>query len=143
LTLRRVSETPVARAPDRDGTTITTIALEAALAKKALEPTLLDVRGLCSYTDFILLASARSDRQVTAIADNIRTQLKQLGYRPLGSEGEDSGHWALLDYGDAVIHIFHHPAREFYDLESLWADARRIALDIPDEARIRPDQPVY
>src|SRR4029453_9069076 len=91
-------------------------ALEAALEKKALEPVLLDVRELCSYTEYILLVSGRSDRQVDAIADAISLKLRRTGSRPLGVEGTTSGQWALLDFGDVVVHVFHHPAREHYAL---------------------------
>jgi ribosome-associated protein len=139
LSLRRDDDVAV-RAQRGDGDVIVAVALAAALEKKALEPVVLDVRGLCSYTDTILLTSARSDRQVAAIAENIRTRLKRLGHTPLGAEGEAGGQWALLDFGDAVVHVFHHPAREFYDLESLWADAKRVPIDVPSEARIRPDE---
>ncbi len=112
------------------------LALEAALDKKALEPVLLDVHELCSYTAYLLLISGRSDRQVDAIADGIREQMaKNHNLRPLGVEGTGSGQWALLDYGDIVVHVFYHPAREYYDLEGLWSDAPRVPIDVPDEAR--------
>ena len=114
-------------------------ALAAALAKKALEPVMLDVRELCSYADYILLVSGRSDRQVDAITDGVADAMKQLGVRALGVEGSDSGQWALLDYGDVVIHVFHHPIRRHYDLEGLWIDAVHVDIDVPDEARAGPD----
>jgi ribosome-associated protein len=119
------------------------LALQAALDRKALEPVLLDVGALCSYADYILIVSARSDRQVGAIFDAVHSALKQAGHRCLGSEGKDSGQWALLDYGEVIVHIFHHPTREFYDLESLWVDAEHVDIDVPDEARVRPDEPIY
>lgn len=114
-------------------------ALEAALDKKALEPVLLDVDKLCSYTEYILVVSGRSDRQVDAIADAVSARLKQLGRRALGVEGVRSGQWALLDFGEVVVHVFHHPTRLRYDLESLWVDAPRVQLDIPEEARAAVD----
>jgi ribosome-associated protein len=114
-------------------------ALDAALEKKALEPVLLDVRALCSYTEYILLVSGRSDRQVDAIADAISLRLRRTGSRPIGVEGTTSGQWALLDFGDVVVHVFHHPVREHYDLESLWSDAPRVEIEVPAEARISPD----
>lgn len=114
-------------------------ALDAALDKKALEPVLLDVDKLCSYTEYILVVSGRSDRQVDAIADAVSARLKQHGRRALGVEGVRSGQWALLDFGEVVVHVFHHPTRLRYDLESLWVDAPRIKLDIPDEARAAVD----
>jgi len=142
ISLRRDSDAqPLERT--RLGREIADLALTAALDKKALEPVLLDVSELCSYADFILVVSARSDRQVGAIADSILGTLKRHGHRPLGQEGQDSGQWALIDYGEVIVHVFYHPTREHYDLESLWIDAQRVDIEVPDEARIRPDEPVY
>ena len=118
---------------------LATRALDAALDKKALEPVLLDVDELCSYTERILLLSGRSDRQVDAIADGVKAALREKGYTAMGVEGKANGQWALLDYGDLIVHIFHHPIREHYDLESLWNEARRIEIDVPDEARVSAD----
>ena len=111
-------------------------ALAIALDKKALEPVLLDVRELCSFTNYQLVVSGRSDRQVDAIADGISAALKPEGLRPIGAEGARTGQWSLLDYGDFVVHVFLHSAREHYDLEGLWNDAPRIPLDVPPDARI-------
>lgn len=115
-------------------------ALALALEKKALEPVLLDVRGLCSYTNYQLVVSGRSDRQVEAIAEAIVVGLKAEDIRPLGTEGKRSGQWALLDFGDFVVHVFHHPLREHYDLEGLWVDAPRVAIEVPADARVAIDQ---
>ncbi len=115
-------------------------ALAAALDKKALEPILLDVRELCSYCNYQLVVSGRSDRQVDAISEGIQVGLKADDIRPLSAEGLRSGQWALLDYGDFVVHVFHHPLREHYDLEGLWNDAPRVAIDVPADARIRIDE---
>jgi ribosome-associated protein len=111
-------------------------ALAAAFTKNALAPVLLDVSNLSSYTDFILILSARSIRQVEAISEAIQLELKGMSFDPLGIEGVRGGQWMLLDYGDVVIHVFYHPAREYYDLEGLWADAPRIELDVPAELRV-------
>jgi ribosome-associated protein len=111
-------------------------ALTLALDKKALEPILLDVSQLCSFCNYQLVISGRSDRQVDAIADAIEAGLKQEGMRPISTEGARSGQWALLDYGDFVVHVFVHSAREHYDLEGLWNDAPRIPLDVPADARV-------
>ncbi len=113
--------------------------LEAALDKKALEPVLLEVGELCSYADFVLMLSGRSDRQVDAIADAVLGAMKEGGHRPLGVEGMGSGQWVLVDFGDVVVHIFQHSLRQHYDLESLWIDAPRIELDLPDDAHIQVD----
>jgi ribosome-associated protein len=111
-------------------------ALAFALDKKALEPVLLDVRELCSFCNYQLVISGRSDRQVDAIADGITSGFKLEGTRPLGAEGTRSGQWSLLDYGDFVVHVFVHSAREHYDLEGLWNDAPRIPLDLPADAQL-------
>jgi ribosome-associated protein len=115
-------------------------ALALALDKKALEPVLLDVGELCSFCNYQLVVSGRSDRQVDAIADGISAGLKAEGLRPLGAEGARTGQWSLLDYGDFVVHVFLHSAREHYDLEGLWNDAPRIPIDIPAESRLPPDE---
>lgn len=127
---------PTARVDALEGARV---ALEAALDKKALEPVVLDVRALCSYTEYILMVSGRSDRQVDAIADSVTQALRALGRRPLGVEGVTSGQWALLDFGDLVVHVFLHPVRLHYDLESLWHEAPRVPIDVPEEARATPD----
>lgn len=114
------------------------MATQAALDKKALEPTLIDVTEQSSYTDFILLVSGRSDRHVQAVAEAVLQAMRLgCGKLPLGVEGEQEGHWALLDFGDLVVHVFHHPLREFYDLEGMWIEAPRVPLDVPPESRIQ------
>jgi len=125
--------------PTLDALTTAKRAVDAALAKKALEPILLDVRQHCSYADYILLLSGRSSRQVDAIAEGIRIDLRNSGRTPLGAEGARCGQWGLLDYGDVVIHVFHHPIRDHYNLESLWTDAPRVEIDIPEAARVTTD----
>ncbi len=102
--------------------------VEAALGRKALELVVLDVRGLTSVADTFIICSGRSNRQVTAIAGHIKNDLKKHGIRPLSIEGMKEGHWVLLDYGHIVIHVFHEPVRDFYDLEGLWVDAKRISF---------------
>jgi len=111
-------------------------ALALALDKKALEPVLLDVRELCSFCNYQLVISGRSDRQVDAIADGISSGLKLDGQRPIGAEAARSGQWSLLDYGDFVVHVFLHSAREHYDLEGLWNDAPRVPLNVPADAHL-------
>jgi ribosome-associated protein len=115
-------------------------ALALALDKKALEPVLLDVRQLCSFCNYQLVLSGRSDRQVDAIADGIEAGLKLEGLRAISTEGARSGQWALLDYGDFVVHVFLHAAREHYDLEGLWNDAPRVPIEVPADARIPLDE---
>jgi len=114
-------------------------ALDLALDKKALEPVLLDVRELCSFCNYQLVISGKSDRQVDSIADAISVGLKGEGLRVIGSEGARTGQWALLDFGDFVVHVFLHSVREHYDLEGLWNDAPRVPIDVPADARLPAD----
>ena len=100
--------------------------VRAALGRKASNVTILDVRPLTSVADAFIVCSGRSHRQVSAIGDFIRRELKKQKIQPLSVEGLKEGHWVLLDYGHVIIHIFYEPVREFYDLEGLWVDARRI-----------------
>ena len=105
------------------------LAADAALDKKAENVVILDVRGLTSYADYFVVASGTSDRQVSAIADGIEERMKKAGHRTIGVEGYTRGHWVLLDFGDVVAHVFYEEARAFYDIEGLWADARRIPVE--------------
>jgi ribosome-associated protein len=118
-------------------------AMEAALDKRALAPVLIDVSAMGSYTDFIGVVSGRSDRQVDAIAEGVSLAMKARGVYPLGREGSGTGRWTLLDFGAFVVHVFYHPVREFYDLESLWIEAPRVPLDIPPEARLGQADALY
>ena len=100
--------------------------IEAASEKKTLNLIVLDVRDLTSIADVFIICSGRSNRQVNAIADSIVAKLKKHKIKPLSVEGTGEGHWVLLDYDHVVIHVFYEPVREFFDLEGLWADAKRI-----------------
>jgi ribosome-associated protein len=100
--------------------------IKAILGRKATNVVVLDVADLTSYADVFIICSGRSNRQVSAIADFIKTDLKKHKIKPLSVEGAKDGHWVLLDYGHVIIHVFYEPVREFYDLEGLWYDAERI-----------------
>ncbi len=105
-------------------------AVDYALEKKGMDIKLFDVQGLSTLTDYLLLVSGRSDRQVQAIAENIKTELKHHHHLlPLAIEGMDKGRWVLLDYGEMMVHVFQQPVREFYDLEGLWSEAPEVELD--------------
>jgi ribosome-associated protein len=103
-------------------------AVQAALDKKGERPIVLDVRGISSYADYLLLVSAESERQVAAIADAIEERLGPLGGRVLGIEQPGESGWMLVDLGDLVVHLFFRGSREAYDLEGLWVDAPRVRL---------------
>ncbi|MBX6422630.1 ribosome silencing factor [Thermosulfurimonas sp. F29] len=100
--------------------------------KKGEDLVILDVRGRAPYTDFILIASARSARHVQGLAEYLEAETARYGVYPMGVEGLTQGHWVVLDYGDAVVHLFYEPVREVYDLEGLWAEVPRLA---PEETR--------
>ena len=91
--------------------------------RKATDVVVLDVRGMSSYADYFVLGSGDSERGVVATAEHVRETLKAEGYRTIGTEGFDTGHWVLLDYGEVVVHVFFTEVRAFYDLDGLWADA--------------------
>ena len=111
-----------------DSRTKSLLCLKTAIEKKALNPVLLELKEITSFTDYFLLLSGKSDRQVQAIAQGIEEALKKKGIRHLGKEGMTGGRWILMDYEDVVVHIFLEPMRKFYDLEGLWIDAPRIDL---------------
>ncbi len=112
----------------RDPKTKLTLCIKAAIEKKALDPVILELKGLSSVTDYFLLFTGKSDRQVQAIAQAIEEELKKKGIVPLGQEGTEQGRWILMDYEDVVVHIFLEPVRKFYDLEGLWIEAPRVDL---------------
>ena len=102
------------------------LAVETALAKKAEDLCVLDLRELCSFTDFFLVMNGNSSRQNVAVAEAVEAVLRPAGFRPLSVEGRESGEWILLDYGSLVAHVFSRTARDRYSLEKLWGDAPRL-----------------
>ena len=103
-------------------------ALLAASDKKAVNPVLLDLQEIASFTDYFVITSGSNVRQVQAIADAIVEQLKLIGERAARVEGYSTAEWVLVDYGDFIVHVFEEKARQFYDLERLWREAKRIPL---------------
>ncbi len=107
---------------------------EYALDKKAFNARLFEVKEVSSLTDYILIVSGRSDRQVQAIAEGVRLGMKKdHATEPLAIEGMTEGRWVLLDYGDVMVHAFQEPVREFYDLDGLWSEASEISLSHLEE----------
>jgi len=101
---------------------------ECALEHKAQNVEIIDVRGKVDYTDYVIVMSGRSDRQVAALSRYIAEDLdKNHGIRCLSVEGLPHGSWVLMDYGEIVVHLFHQDMRGYYDLESLWIDASRLS----------------
>ena len=110
-------------APHPDIPTRVRAAVEAALDRKALDLRVLHLGPVTDFTDYFVVCSGSSERQVRAIADGVEERLKQDGVRPLAIEGHAPGQWVLLDYGDFLVHVFTEPRRRFYGLERLWSDA--------------------
>ncbi len=108
--------------PSEDLVKLAVTALEEI---KAQDITTIDVRGKTSITDFMLIASGTSSRHVKSLVENVLEKVKEQGVRPIGTEGMDTGEWALLDLGDIVVHVMLPTAREFYDLERLWQGAEQ------------------
>ncbi|MEJ2586729.1 MAG: ribosome silencing factor [Deltaproteobacteria bacterium] len=102
------------------------LCLKTVRERKAVNPVLLYVETLTSFTDYFLIAGGGSTRQVQAICRHLDKTLSKSGVKSMGIEGEQEGNWVLMDYGDVVVHIFYEPVREFYDLEGLWVDAPRV-----------------
>jgi ribosome-associated protein len=105
------------------------ICLSIILERKAVDPVLFEVGKLTSISDYFLIASGKSSRQVQAISQHLQRRMKDEGFTLFGVEGERDGHWVLLDYGDLVVHLFYEPVREFYDLEGLWIEAPRVEAE--------------
>ena len=109
-------------------------AVAAALDRKAEFLTVLDLSKVSDFTELFLICSGTNERQVQAIADHVRHEMRARGWRPLHVEGERGGKWILLDFGgDMVIHIFHDETRDFYGLERLWSDAPVVTSKFVEE----------
>ena len=98
-------------------------AVEAADQRKAIDLRVLDLRSVCDFTDYFVIASGSSQRQVQAIATAIEESLGAAGAKAHHVEGASQGRWVLLDYGDFVAHIFDEDRRRYYRLEDIWSDA--------------------
>jgi len=94
--------------------------------KQAGNIVLLDVRKLCSFTDYFVVCAGDSERQIHTIYDEIQRELKKEGVRPHHHEGTPDSGWLLIDYGDIIVHIFGSAQREFYKLDELWQGARTV-----------------
>ena len=97
------------------------LAVAALEALKGLDIKTLDVRGMTTMTDFLVLASGSSDRQVKALTRKVQEMAKEHHLDILGSEGEKEGEWVLIDLNDVVVHVMQPRIRDFYQLEKLWS----------------------
>ena len=117
-----------------DGREIAVTAARAAAAKQAADVTILDVHGLIVITDYFVIASGETDRQVKTILEEVERAVRDLGEKPVRREGDADSGWVLLDYIDVVVHVFAQQEREYYDLERLWRDAPRLGWNGSEQA---------
>lgn len=109
-----------------EGREIAVTAARAAAAKQAADVAILDVHELIVITDYFVICSGQTDRQVKTIVEEVEKAVRELGEKPTRREGETDSRWVLLDYVDVVVHVFAQQEREYYDLERLWRDAPRL-----------------
>ena len=107
------------------GRDLTRLSVEAAHEKKAIDVTVMDLRGISGEVDYFMICTGQTDVQIRAIVDSVVEKLKlEAGERPLHREGiPGSSRWIVLDYFDLAVHVFDHELRAYYDLERLWGDA--------------------
>lgn len=98
--------------------------------KKGYNSIALDVRGICTLTDYFFIAEGTVDRHVKALSSSIQEKLTELGYTLYHAEGEQEGDWIVLDYGDFMIHLFTQELRTLYNLEEVWREGKIIDLTI-------------
>jgi len=129
------------RTGDTSGRALARLALDAALSKKALDVTVMDLREISGEVDYFVLATGESDLQIRAIVDAIVDRLRtDAGERPLHREGQPgTSRWIVLDYFDLVVHVFDRELRAHYDLERLWGDAptERVSDEAPEAPMLR------
>ena len=113
-----------------DGETLSRACAVAAVDRKAGNIVVLDLRGISTFTDYFVICSATSEPQLKAISSSIREQIRERFERkPISEDGYPASQWIILDYGDVIVHLFQGEKREFYALESLWSDAKRVTLE--------------
>jgi ribosome-associated protein len=105
-------------------------------AKKGDDIVILDLRGISSIADYFVIATGNSDRQVVAIADHVEDELAKLGIYTKYKDGMKTGRWVVMDYHDILVHIFHKEERDYYNLERLWNDAKKIVLTVDSQGSI-------
>jgi ribosome-associated protein len=118
-----VQERPEDAEQERQALELAHRIVELAADRKAADIVLLGVGRLTTLTDYFVICSGGSERQLGAIADGIEEGLKKDGVRPIGREGAPDAHWVLVDYGSVIVHVMAWPERDFYGLEKLWSDA--------------------
>ena len=105
-------------------------------SKKGDDIVILDLRGISSVADYFVIASGNSDRQVVAIADHVEDELAKHGIYSKYKDGMKTGRWVVMDYHDILVHIFNKEERDYYNLEGLWNDAKKIVLTVDSKGSI-------
>ena len=122
------TETQVSSRSDESSQARALTCARAAIDKKAENVKILDLTDLSGFTEYFVICSGMSDRQVQAIANSVESAMISTGADALSSEGYGEGRWVLMDFGDVVVHVFLDALREYYDLETLWAEAPRVKI---------------
>ena len=102
------------------------IAFDALEEKKGENTCIIDISEVSILADYFIISDGNSDSQLSALVDNVEEKMHKAGFVPKQSEGRNSGTWVLLDYGDIIVHVFERESREFYHLEHIWSDGKRI-----------------
>ncbi len=111
---------------DADSMSVVKRVVQACEDVKGQDVVALDVSKISDFSDYFVVVTGRSDRQVQGITNRVTEELLSLGIKPLSVEGYEESQWVLIDCGDVVVNIFYEPVREFYDVESLWMRARKL-----------------
>ena len=114
----------------KSGLELATTCAQVASDVKAEDLVVLDVKGISSFTDYFVIMNGRSTRHVQGIAEAIEGELRSKRIKASNAEGLQEGKWVLLDFDDVVVHIFYYDQRDFYNLEGLWHDAQKIAVEL-------------
>ena len=129
------TNTAAARRPaEPDSRAVAVAAARAASDKQASRIVILDVREPIVITDYFVICTASSTRQIRTVVDEIERATREMGVKPMRREGEGEAGWWLLDYFDVVVHVFSEEDREYYDLERLWRDAPEVDWETPEAA---------
>ena len=125
--LQKLDRAEIEEIPSSEPTWL--VAVRAAESKKATDIKVLDLTGITSFADYFVICTGSNSRQVQAITDEVGLQMKQQAReQPLSLEGYGQAEWVLVDYGDLLVHVFSPKAREYYDLERLWRNAKTVAF---------------
>ncbi len=114
---------------EKSGEELAQICAGAALDTQAEDLLILDVRGLATFTDYCVIMNGKSTRHVQALAEAIERAVRSKRVKASSAEGLAEGLWVLLDFDDVIVHIFYHEQRQFYNLEGLWSEAKRVAAE--------------